>query len=215
VKGVVDKLLAGRGGEEERTHAAASSSASSRRSYLHWIRVVVVGHRLGFSLACHGGEEGEAADSPPNAYRSQMMPKRCFGAASSSPLLLLMQRSSREALRRGIYAGDALPLHHMADWRPFSWRSDFPRTKKSKGKSYCFHHDAGPSGSSPASVFVLWRSNSTAILFCGAERRGPDRVFHISFGVFSIIARSLSRIPLNCRGFSAICTHHMFNTSSF
>jgi hypothetical protein len=98
VKGVVDKLLAGRGGEEERTHAAASSSASSRRSYLHWIRAVVASHRLGFSLACRGGEEGEAADTPPNAYRSQLLPKRCFGAASSSPSLLLMQRSSRETL---------------------------------------------------------------------------------------------------------------------
>jgi hypothetical protein len=71
VKGVVEKLLAGCGGEEERTHAAAaSSSASSRRSYLHWIRAVVASHRLGFSLACRGGEEGEAADTPPNAYRS-------------------------------------------------------------------------------------------------------------------------------------------------
>jgi hypothetical protein len=90
-KGVVDKLLAGRGGEEERTCAAASSSASSRRSYLLMIRVVVAGHRLGFSLTCRGGEEGEAADSPPNAYRSQRLPKRCCGAASSSPLLLLMK----------------------------------------------------------------------------------------------------------------------------
>jgi hypothetical protein len=168
--------------------------------------VVVADHRFGFSLACRGGEEGEAADSPPNAYRSQRLPKRCCGAASSSPLLLLMQCSSREALQRATYAGDALPLHHMADWRPFSWRSDFPRTKKSKGKSYCFHHDAGPSGSSPTPAFVLWRSNSAAILFSGVEQ-GPDRVFQIFLRVFSIIVWSLSRNPLICRGFSANCTH--------
>ncbi|KAK1668555.1 hypothetical protein QYE76_056714 [Lolium multiflorum] len=185
-KGVVDELLAGRGGEEERAHASASSSASFRRPYLHWIRATVVSHRLGFSLACRGGEEGEAADATPTAHRSQLLPKRCFGVASSSPSLLSMQRSSREVFQRGNYAGDALPLHLLADWRPFSWSSDFPKTKMSKGKSYCFCHGAGPSGSSPAPAFVLWRSNSAATLFCGAEQ-GPDRIFQNLFRAFSVI----------------------------
>jgi hypothetical protein len=103
----------------------------------------------------------------------------------------------------------------MADWRPFSRRSDFPRTKQFKGKSFRFLHETGPSGSSPAPVFILQRSNSTATSFCSAERQGLDRVFQSSYEVFSVIVWSLSRIPLNCRGFSAFCTHRLFNTSSF
>ncbi|KAK1604460.1 hypothetical protein QYE76_028133 [Lolium multiflorum] len=61
----------------------------------------------------------------------------------------------------------------------------FPQTKKSEGKIYCLRHDAGPSGSSPAPVSVLWRSNSTATFFrCGAELQGPDCFFHFLSGVF-------------------------------
>jgi hypothetical protein len=86
VSSVVDKLLAGRGGEEEPAQAGANSSASSRRSYLYWIRLVVAGHRLGFSLAYRGGEEGEAADSPSSAYRSQSLPKWCYRSAATTVL---------------------------------------------------------------------------------------------------------------------------------
>jgi hypothetical protein len=72
----------------------------------------------------------------------------------------------------------------------------------SKGKSYCFRHDAGPSGSSSAPAFVLWQSNSAAFLFCGAEQ-GPDRVFQFLLRVLSVKVWSLSRNPLTCRDFSA------------
>jgi hypothetical protein len=77
VRSVV-KLLAGRGGEEELAQAGADSSASSISSYLFWFRLVVTGHRTGFSLACRGGEEGEATDPPLSAYRSQALPKWCY-----------------------------------------------------------------------------------------------------------------------------------------
>jgi hypothetical protein len=92
----------------------------------------------------------------------------------------------------------------------------FPETKKSNGKIYRSCHDAGPSGSSPAPVSILWRSNSTATsIGCGAELGGPDCFFHIFSGVFSVKAQSLSRIPLIYRGFPVICNHRFVNTSSF
>ncbi|KAK1663476.1 hypothetical protein QYE76_051635 [Lolium multiflorum] len=90
---VIDELQAGRGGEEEHRHVVASSSAS-RRSYLRSIRSVVSSHRLCFSLACRGGEQGDVADVAPNAYRSQLLPKRCYGDVTSSQTLLLRRRSS-------------------------------------------------------------------------------------------------------------------------
>jgi cytolysin (calcineurin-like family phosphatase) len=62
----------------------------------------------------------------------------------------------------------------------------FPETKKSEGKIYSFRHDAGPSGSSPAPVSVLWRSNSTATFRRGAELEGPDCFSHNLSGVFSV-----------------------------
>jgi hypothetical protein len=90
---VVDELLAGRGGKEEHSHAVASSSAS-RMSYLHWIRSVVSSHLLCFSMACRGGEEGDANDAAPHTYRSQCLPKRFYGAVSTSSATLLRWRSS-------------------------------------------------------------------------------------------------------------------------
>jgi hypothetical protein len=167
--------------------------------------------------AGHGseGEYGKDAASTRSKWRNKCVPKWCFGAASSSSTLLLVRCSAREAHQRGTSVGvTALPLPLMADWRPFSWRSDLPRTKQSNGKSYRLRHDAGPNGSSPAPVFDR-RSNSTANPFYGAKRRGPDRVFKSFCEVFYIKVRSLSRNPLICRGFSAFCTRRLFNTSSF
>jgi hypothetical protein len=157
---------------------------------------------------CEGEEGKDAAAFPHSKRRHKCVPKRCYGAASSSSTLLLMRCFPREAHHRETFAGvTALPLLHMADWRPISWRSDFPRTKQSKGKSYHFRHEAGLSGSSPVQVFVL--RNSTATSFCGGERQGPDCVFQSCCEVFSIIVRFLSRNPLICRGFSAFCTHRL------
>jgi hypothetical protein len=62
----------------------------------------------------------------------------------------------------------------------------FLETKKSEGKIFGSSHDAGPSGSSPAPVSVLWRSNSTATFRRGAELEGPDCFSHNLSGVFSV-----------------------------
>jgi hypothetical protein len=212
----VDDLLAGRGGEEEHSHVVTILSASWR-VYLccFWCG----GSTSVLFLSTGHGGEGEdgkdAAASSRSKRRHKCVPKRCYGAVSSSSTLLLMRCSSRKAHQRGTYAGViALPLLLMADWQPFSWRTDFPRTKLSKGKSHHFRHDAGPTGSSSAPVFVR-RSNSMAISFCGAEHQGPDRFFQSFYKAVSVIFLALSRNPLNRRGLSAIYTHRLFNTSSF
>jgi hypothetical protein len=91
----------------------------------------------------------------------------------------------------------------------------FPETKKSEGKIYRSRHDAGPSGSSPAPVSVLWRSNPMATSSsCGVELGGPDCFFPILSRVCSVKARSLSRISPICRGFSVKCNHRFVNISS-
>jgi hypothetical protein len=122
----------------------------------------------------HGGEGEDSKDavaSPCSKRRHKCVPKRCYGAASSSSMLLLMRCSSREAHQLGTFAGvTALPLLHMADWWPFYWRSDFPRIKQSKGKSYRFRHEAGPSGSSQVPVFVLRRLDGDVFLRCRESR---------------------------------------------
>jgi hypothetical protein len=54
----------------------------------------------------------------------------------------------------------------------------FPETKQSEGKINSSSHDAGPSGSSPAPVSVLWRRKSTETsIRCGAQLEGPDCFF--------------------------------------
>jgi hypothetical protein len=75
----------------------------------------------------------------------------------------------------------------------------FPETKKSEGKIYSFRHDAGPSGSSPAPVSVLWRRNSSATSRGGAQLRGLDCFSQFLSEILFVKAPSLSRNPLICK----------------
>jgi hypothetical protein len=149
---VVEGLLAGRGGEEELSRIVTTASACWR-SYPCCLWCGGSTPKLILS-AGHGGEGEDSDGAAASLHRWWCFIFSRSADASSTPSL--RRRSSWEAIQRGTYAGvTALPLHHMAEWRPFSRRSYFPETKKSKGKIYRSCHDAGPSGSSPALVSVL------------------------------------------------------------
>jgi hypothetical protein len=91
------------------------------------------------------------ASSPPSRASSPLFSPSSAASQAWARLELPRASTSRASSRLGsarfhpyiqgssptgdIAGVNALPLHHMADWRPFSWRSDFPRTKKSKGRA--------------------------------------------------------------------------------
>jgi hypothetical protein len=73
------------------------------------------GQPLSMLLSAGLGGEGEE-HLPVDLATEQRLPKRCYGAATSSSSPMLRRRPSREALQRGTYAGDnALPPYHMVD----------------------------------------------------------------------------------------------------
>ncbi|KAK1629384.1 hypothetical protein QYE76_003699 [Lolium multiflorum] len=53
----------------------------TRSWFVFWLRSELRSPPLCFSLACRGGEEGVAGGAASRAYRSQALPKRCYGVA--------------------------------------------------------------------------------------------------------------------------------------
>jgi hypothetical protein len=91
-------------------------SASVRPSFNKRRRLFFGGGQpLSMLLSAGLGGEGEE-HLLVDLATEQRLPKRCYGAATSSSSPMLRRRPSREALQRGTYAGDnALPPYHMVD----------------------------------------------------------------------------------------------------
>jgi hypothetical protein len=190
--------------------AAAASSVNKRR--LQQLQLLLLLRAL---LAGHGGE-GKGAEGD-----KELVAAGLSHAATSSFLTVAKDWSSifygqdHGVLQRRTDAGGhrrlaSAPYGRKATLLSFS----FPETKQSEGKAFSSNHDAGSSGSSPASTSLLWWSDASTTFSGGAEQEGPDCFFYNLSRILYVKFQSSPRNPLFCRGFSANCTICLGNISS-